>query len=127
MIRKLIKIKGDKLNNDYPEFADSIANIMSQIINIVSYAFKGLYNDVVNIITYSIIDLRIKRRDRENRADMIKSLRYKKNNEDWDSFDNFVIQCEKEVLEQDIKELIKYSINKNIKIIFQIVDMKLKI
>jgi hypothetical protein len=125
MIRKLIKIKGDKLNNDYPEFVDSISNKVSQITSKVSSVFKGFYNGVVNALTYSLIDLRIKRSDRENRADMIKSLRYKKYREDLDKFNKFVMKCEKELLEQDIKELIKYSYN-DTKIYNELIDNKRK-
>jgi len=125
IVKRLIKIKTDKLNKDYPEYIDSISNRIGKLKNRISSFFTGFYNGIVNVCTFSIIDLRIKKSDRENRAEMIKSLQYKKYRQDFEDLVAFINDCEKELLEQDVKELTKSSYN-DTKIYNELVNNKNK-
>ena len=103
----LIKIKKDKLYKEYPEFEDTLKNKGKLFIEKMSSFFKGCYNGIMNNITFSFIDYRIKPNHSELRENMIKSIKYNEFQKNLDLIDKFIDECKIKNLEEEISFLVK--------------------
>ena len=73
----------------------------------MSSFFKGCYNGIMNNITFSFIDYRIKPNHSELRENMIKSIKYNEFQKNLDLIDKFIDECKIKNLEEEISFLVK--------------------
>lgn len=107
MINYLIKQKKDKLKKEYPEFDSTLKNNIKSFFNSVKSFGVGTINGFLGVVSFNILDIRIKDSKAQTIEKLIKGVKETEYKSKLKEFQKYEMECSISTLKDDIEFLVK--------------------